>query len=56
MNLPRTIGAVVSSNKASLHELGTSLGLEDLYMLLEVINVDAHNARIVAARRRQEDG
>lgn len=47
---------MVSSGKASLHELGTSLGVEDLYMLLEVINVDAHNARVVAARRRQENG
>nr|WP_149572874.1 transglycosylase [Serratia liquefaciens] len=46
-NLPKTIGAVVSSGKASLHELDTVYGLEDLWRLLEVITVDNYNAKIL---------
>ena len=43
MNVPRTIGAVISSKLASLVELDTVLGAEDLYDLLEIIAVDSHN-------------
>lgn len=45
MNIPRAIGAVVSSRLASLTELDTVLGAEDLYRLLEVIAVDDFNNR-----------
>ncbi|MFM0507653.1 transcription elongation factor GreA [Paraburkholderia sp. RL17-373-BIF-A] len=45
MNLPRSIGAVVSRRLATLHELQTVYGAEDLYNLLEVIAVDSHNER-----------
>lgn len=47
-SVPRTIGQVLSSEKASLTELTTTLGVADLYTLLEVILIDAHNARILA--------
>jgi hypothetical protein len=49
--VPRTIGAVVSSRLASLVELDTVLGVEDLYALLEVISVDAHNQRIASQQK-----
>lgn len=38
---------MISSGKATLVELDTVLGQEDLYDLLEVISVDAHNRRIL---------
>jgi len=30
---------------ATLHELGSSLGVEDVYDLLEIMAVEAHNRR-----------
>jgi len=36
---------VVSSRLASLAELDTVLGYEDLYDLLEIVMVDAYNQR-----------
>ena len=36
---------VVSSRMASLHELQTVYGTEDLYDMVEIIVTDAHNAR-----------
>ena len=46
VNVPRAIGIVISSKLATLVELDTVLSAEDLYMLLEIISVDAHNQRI----------
>ncbi len=37
------MGRVVSSKFATLYELQTIYGVEDLYDLLEIITVDAHN-------------
>jgi len=34
---------VISSGKATLHECETIYSTEDLYFLLEVVSVDAHN-------------
>jgi hypothetical protein len=42
------IGTVVSSRLATLHELDTVYSTEDLYALLEIIAVDAHNKRLAA--------
>jgi hypothetical protein len=36
----------VSSRLATLHELSTVYGTEDLYDLLEILTVDAHNQRL----------
>lgn len=47
MNVPGAIGTVVSKHYATLHELQTVYGSKDLYDLLEVIAVDAHNIRIL---------
>jgi hypothetical protein len=45
--VPRPIGAVVSRGLASLHELDTVYGTPDLYDMLEIITVDAHNQRVM---------
>lgn len=37
---------MVSRGLASYADLGTSLGVEDLYILLEIITVDAYNERL----------
>ena len=42
------IAVVVSSKLATLTELGTSLGTEDLHDLLEVAAVDSHNRRVMS--------
>lgn len=49
-NVPRTIAAVVSSGRATLHELDTVYGVEGLYDLLEIVAVDAHNARVLSEK------
>ena len=43
--MPRFIAAVVSSRLATLVELDTVLGTEDLHDLLEILAVDAFNNR-----------
>ena len=48
MNLSRLIGVVVSSRLATLYELETVYGAEDLHLFLEVIAVDANNRNLAA--------
>jgi hypothetical protein len=48
--VPRLIGAALSNNVATLHELQTVYSIEDVYNLLEVVNVDAHNQKILSKR------
>jgi hypothetical protein len=38
---------VISAGKASKAELDAVLGVQDLWDLLEIIQVDAHNARVM---------
>ena len=45
--MPGPIGAVVSRGFATLRELDTHYGTEDLYDMLEIIAVDAFNQRLV---------
>jgi hypothetical protein len=45
----------VSSGKATWGELSTSLGLEDLHDVLEIVRVDAHNAKVLDAKRAREN-
>ncbi|AXC68277.1 transcription elongation factor GreA [Salmonella enterica subsp. diarizonae] len=47
VNVPRTIATVISSGKASKAELDSVLGVQDLWDLLEIIQVDAHNERVM---------
>lgn len=42
---------MIGSGKATLHELQTVYGVKDLYNMLEVITIDAHNAQISAPKR-----
>lgn len=51
MNIPRSIGVVVSHRHATLHELQTVYGAEDLYNFLEIIAVDGHNERVMSERK-----
>jgi len=44
---------VVSAGKATLHELDTVYGLEDLCDMLEIIAVDIHNRRVMAKKTQQ---
>lgn len=55
MNVPPSIGMAISSGKATMAELSTTLGLEDVHDILEIVRVDAHNARILDKRRQRED-
>ena len=47
VNVSRAIGAVVSSGMATLRDLDEAYGLEDVYDMLEIISVDAHNSRVL---------
>ena len=51
MNVPRLIGVVMSSGRASLSELSTIYGVEDVYDILEVLSVDAHNDSVMNAAK-----
>lgn len=53
VNVPASIGMVVSAGKATMAELATVLSLEDVADLVEIIQVDSHNRRV--ADRRRED-
>ncbi len=46
-NIPHVVGVVVSSRLATLHELSTVYGLEDMWLLLEVHQVDMHNTNLM---------
>jgi hypothetical protein len=49
------MGFLLSYSKGALAApLSTVLGLEDMYDLIEVISIDAHNDAIL--RRRNRDG
>ena len=47
MNVPRAVAIIVSSGHASLTELSTTLGLEDLHDLMEIVVIDSHNDRVI---------
>lgn len=55
-NVSVNIGAVIAAGKATLHELDTVYGVEDLYDLLEIIAVEGHNRRVFDKwlRRKQK--
>jgi hypothetical protein len=46
------IGAVISGRLATLLELQTVYGLEDLYNLAEVLIVDVYNRRLARAEEK----
>jgi hypothetical protein len=47
VNVPRTLGTIISAGKASMVELDTVLGTEDAYDLLEIISTDMYNQYVV---------
>lgn len=51
--MPRSIATALSSGKATMTELSTTVGLEGLHDILEVVMIDAHNARVAAKKRRE---
>jgi len=53
-NIPRTIGAVMSSKQATLLELRESYYLDDVYLMLEVTSVDAHNRNIAMEEQEKK--
>ena len=57
-NLPRQIGALISAGKATLNECATVYSVEDVYLMLEVVAVDAHNRRMAEdhAKRTRDRG
>jgi hypothetical protein len=46
--VPQSIGVVISSGRATKHELQTIYGTRDLYDFLEIIAVDIENKRRLA--------
>lgn len=41
---------MISARLATLHELSTIYGIEDVYDMLEISAVDAHNRRLMNKR------
>lgn len=44
-NVPISIGALLSARMATLYELDTVYGIEDVYNMLEVLAVDNYNIK-----------
>jgi len=49
--MPGAIGRVVSRRLATLHELQTVYGSQDLYDLMEIMAVDAYNNNVMNEQR-----
>ncbi len=47
VNVPKTIATVVSSKLATLYELDSVYGVEDMWRLLEIITVDNYNKMVI---------
>lgn len=45
--MPPILGAVISRRMATLHELDTVYGLQDVYDLLEIVAVDDFNQSLI---------
>lgn len=52
-NVPRVIGTLISARVATLRELQTVYSVEDAYNMLEIINVDHHNERVIRGRHNR---
>lgn len=53
MNIPKSIGAVMSAGHAKLFELETIYSVEDVYLMLEINSIDSYN-RIVASKSKKD--
>ncbi len=47
VNVPPSLGMAISGHPGLLGPLTSTLGLEDLYDILEVRRIDAHNMRTI---------
>lgn len=54
MNVPPTISRVLMRDKGLLALLTTTLGLEDLHDILEVIRVEDHNRALIEQALAEE--
>jgi len=45
---------LISNRFASLHELSTVYSIEDVYDMLEILNVDNHNQKIAIESRKKD--
>jgi hypothetical protein len=54
-NVPAPIGMVVSAGKATMTELCSNIGAVGLYDLIEIIVIDAHNAKVAQDRAKKDD-
>ena len=54
VNVPPMIGSVVNSKLATLHELETVYGLEDLYNLYEIILIKTANEQASWRKAREK--
>ena len=55
-NVSHVISMVITFDKATLHELDTVYGLEDVYDMLEILMVSIHNQRIAAKKSQEGSG
>ncbi len=54
--MPRPIAAVVAAGKATLLDCQTVLSIGDVYLLLEMAAVEAHNRRAVEEWAKAREG
>jgi hypothetical protein len=54
VNVPPRIGMLLSHDKSLIGPLTQTLSLRDMYDLLEVIQVDAYNDRVLQKLRKYE--
>lgn len=52
--MPGTIRAAIAAGLATLHELQTVYSVEDVYDMLEIRSVEAHNQALIDADRERE--
>lgn len=55
-NVPKSIGAVLSTGRVSLRDLDEWYSIEDVYTILEVVTVDAHNTHLLNEARERQRG
>jgi len=48
------IGAVISAGRATLHECETVYSIGDVYLMMEIVSVDAHNKKLAEEFYRQK--
>lgn len=54
-NVSPRIGFLLSHDKSLAEPLGSTLSIQDMYDLIEVVLIDAHNDRNRAKRNREHD-